>query len=430
MPSPISPVSRRRVLHDIGLVLTCLGLPHPVRAETAPSQAPDRVRILRAQPGIAFLGGPGPASTAIWGYEGAVPGPALRVKRGDEVSVRLINDLPEPTAIHWHGVRLTNAMDGAPPLTQRPIRPGETFDYRFTAPDAGTFWYHAAAPAQTGRGLSGVLIVDENEPTNAGRDVALMLQDWRPEPVESSTNGFFPTVNGGPTLDIPVVQGERFRLRLINASSRLLPRIQIAPMRAWVMAIDGQPAEPFIARDSQIALGPGNRIDLYVDPTFEAGEIAPIMMEFERKRVPIARLVAETPPPRRREALPDPKPLPANALPERMDFRGALRLDVPIESSATDALAPAPLFSIKRGRTAMLALINRTGGAHAVHLHGHHVRLLDRLDDGWKPFWLDTILVDARATARIAFVADNPGKWLIDGRAPAPTGMTGWFEVT
>ena len=78
------------------------------------------------------------------GYDGIVPGPALRVRRGEEVRVRLINDLPEPTAVHWHGVRVVNAMDGAPPLTQAAIAPGDSFDYRFAAPDAGTYWYHPA----------------------------------------------------------------------------------------------------------------------------------------------------------------------------------------------------------------------------------------------------------------------------------------------
>ncbi len=76
------------------------------------------------------------------GYNSVVPGPGLRVRRGEEFSVRAVNELTEPTAVHWHGVRLLNTMDGAPPLTQASIAPGASFDYRFIAPDAGTFWYH------------------------------------------------------------------------------------------------------------------------------------------------------------------------------------------------------------------------------------------------------------------------------------------------
>ena len=83
-----------------------------------------------------------------------------------------------------------------------------------------------------------------------------------------------------------------------------------------------------------------------------------------------------------------------------------------------------PLFQAKRGRTVMLALANKTAALQIVHLHGHSVRLLDKLDDGWKPFWLDTIAVPPRDTARIAFVADNAGKWLIESQTAAA-----WFEV-
>ena len=69
-------------------------------------------------------------------------GPTLRLRRGEELRVRLINDANAPTALHWHGVRVPNAMDGVPGLTQAPVMPGASFDYRFTPPDAGTFWYH------------------------------------------------------------------------------------------------------------------------------------------------------------------------------------------------------------------------------------------------------------------------------------------------
>jgi FtsP/CotA-like multicopper oxidase with cupredoxin domain len=79
-----------------------------------------------------------------------------------------------------------------------------------------------------------------------------------------------------------------------------------------------------------------------------------------------------------------------------------------------------------------MALDNRAAGVHIAHLHGHHFRLLDRLDDGWKPYWLDTIPVPPRQTARIAFVADNPGRWRIENRAidgSAAQENEAWFEV-
>src|SRR5215471_7432094 len=95
------------------------------------------------------------------GFSGAAPGPVIRARRGDEVKVRLVNGLDEPMALHWHGVRVPNAMDGAVPLTGPAVTPGASFDYRFRVPDAGTFWYRAALRGQQESGLYGALIVAE-----------------------------------------------------------------------------------------------------------------------------------------------------------------------------------------------------------------------------------------------------------------------------
>ena len=91
------------------------------------------------------------------------------------------NKLGEDTTVHWHGIRLPNAMDGVPGLTQKPIRPGESFVYEFTPPDAGTFWYHPHADTlqQLGRGLAGALIVEEREPVAVDRDLLWFIEDWR-----------------------------------------------------------------------------------------------------------------------------------------------------------------------------------------------------------------------------------------------------------
>jgi FtsP/CotA-like multicopper oxidase with cupredoxin domain len=170
------------------------------------------------------------------------------------------------------------------------------------------------------------------------------------------------------------------------------------------------------------------------------GASAPIVIEAGGGDVVIATLKYE-PAPGRPAPRSDLRPLPDNPLPERIDFRGALKLDVPIEGGGDSAFTlagraggpfGAPLFSVKRGRAAMLAFINRTEWAHSLHPHGHHFRLLDRLDDGWKPFWLDTLLVPSQQSVRIAFVADNPGKWLIEGCGidHPDAGTATWFEVT
>lgn len=472
------PTSRRQFLAGAGLALTALKLPAPARAA---ADGDGGFRLVRARAGTALLRGPQQEPTPVWGYDGTVPGPTLRVRRGDEVRVRLYNDLPEPTLVHWHGLRLPNAMDGVPHLTQHPIGPGESFDYRFRAPDAGTFWYHSHlySSEQLERGLYGALIVEEPEPVGVDHDVLLVLDDWRltssgeidersfrsvHDAAHAGRIGRHVTVNSAQNLDIPVASNERLRLRLVNAANARVLRLRVVGHAARVMAIDGQPAEPFLAAGAQVALGPGNRVDLFVDATLTPGSLAPLMVEHFGDEIAVARLVyagaAGRPAPR-----PDPKPLPANPLPERMDFRNALRVEVPLDGGAMSALIMGsmrggqeipghgldsrariwtlagkassghdgpPLLSVARGRTVMLNFDNRTAFAHAMHVHGHHFRLLDRLDDGWKPFWLDTVVVEPRQNARIAFVADNPGKWMIHCHMleHQETGMAAWFEVT
>jgi FtsP/CotA-like multicopper oxidase with cupredoxin domain len=340
------------------------------------------------------------------GYDGKVPGPELRVKRGEEFAVRIVNELDEPTAVHWHGVRLPNAMDGAPPLTQAPIAPGASFDYRFVAPDAGTFWYHP--PFSNGAPFYGVLVVDEAARADADHDATLTVGVDAP---------FF-KINTNPN--------ERMRLRFLNAGRQIL-QLRVADVPVFVMATDGQPAQPFAAREGRLTLGPGNRIDVFADCTLAPGSAAAISIEFgDRASNRIGTLACETTDaPARAARRDDPKALPSNPLPERMDFRDALRQEAAIGQSRTDK-TDRPLFAVKRGRTVMLGLSGPTSANGFIHLHGHSFRLLDALDDGWKPFWLDTMPMAPRGKARIAFVADNPGKWLIEGL----DGQNAWFEVT
>ena len=394
-------LSRRHILLGSGCTLATLSL--RARAETAP----DGVTVLRASGA---------------GFDGAAPGPVIRARRGDEVKVRLANGLEEPMALHWHGVRLPNAMDSAPP-----VAPGASFDYRFRVPDAGTFWYRAALRSQQETGLCGALIVAEPAPPTVDQDRLLVFGDRRRDRDEPRQL----TLNGAAPLDIAARPNERLRLRFVNTSAVQAMNARIEGHRVLVMAIDGQPAEPFASRDSRISLGPGNRADVFVDATLEAGSIAPITFRSDGAEAPLARIIYEGSP-ARAAPLGDPVPLPDNPLPARMNFSRALRATLPIatgEAAAPTHPAP-PLFAAERGRTVVMALDNRESGERVVHLHGHHFRLLDRLDDGWKPYWLDTLVAPGRQTSRIAFVADNPGRWAIEQNAlgGAATAVS-WFEV-
>jgi FtsP/CotA-like multicopper oxidase with cupredoxin domain len=416
-------ISRRHVL--AGLAVSFLDLPALAQPQGG---SPDGFRSLRAYPYTTAL--PGAGSTDIWGFDGTATGPALRIKRGEELRIRLINDLPDPTALHWQGVRLPNAMDGVPDLTQPPIAPGRSFDYRFRPPDAGTFWYRPAAnaAAQIGRGLRGALIVEESAPVAVDRDLLLVFEDWPLAPTTPLT------LNGAQDVPFAVRTNERLRLRLINATLARGLVLRIERHAARVMAIDGQPAEPFLARDGRVALAPGNRADVFIDMLLARGERATIVLEEAGAQRAIARFDYGGEP-ARATPLSEAPPLPSNGLPERLDLRSASRHDVQLDAFVA-LPAPvherAPVFSVRRGRVVVLALGNRTELTQTVHLHGHHVRLLDRLDDGWKPYWLDTLTIAARQTDRIAFLADNPGKWLIEAQAlnDKRPRTAAWFAVT
>ncbi|MGJ3260788.1 MAG: multicopper oxidase family protein [Rhodospirillales bacterium] len=149
-------------------------LPLSLRAEARPDH------VLRAGPGDVSLMGAGKPKTPVWVFGGESPGPVLRIPRGKPVHVRVDNALSEPTSVHWHGIRIENAMDGVSGFTQAAIEPGQGFDYRFTAPDAGTYWYHSHHRSweQVARGLYGPLIVEEDEPVAADHDLLFVADDW------------------------------------------------------------------------------------------------------------------------------------------------------------------------------------------------------------------------------------------------------------
>ena len=433
-------LSRRRIIASAGLAVACTWIGRAASAKPGDDGPSPTLTVspavIRARPGKVNLRGTNASPSEVWGYDGAAPGPTLRVKQGREVTIRLVNDLPEPTCVHWHGVHLPNAMDGIPGLTQAPIAAGASFDYRFTPPDAGTFWYHPPADfaGQLGRGLAGALVVEEAATVDVDRDVALVLSDWRLaedgaiEAGEARAARHL-TANGAPTFDLPVAVNERLRLRLINASAARPLAVRVDRHQPVVMAVDGEPAEPFATKRGRTALGPGNRLDLFIDATLSAGETAPILAETAGGEQPVARLVYVAAPGRATQR-PEPAPLPDNPLPRRIDLTRAFKLEVPVQAGEAPADNSRPLFSIKRGRAALLGFANRTDGPMTLHVHGHHFRLLDRLDDGWKAFWLDTLLIEAGQTDHIVFVADNPGKWRLDVRPLASAGaQLRWFEV-
>ncbi|MGI5454240.1 multicopper oxidase family protein [Streptomyces sp. CA-249302] len=134
-----------------------------------------KVRLTAAETGLD-LGG---RTVRSWAYGDQLPGREIRVTAGDTLALTLANHLPAATSLHWHGLALRNDMDGVPGLTQRAIKQGAEFTYRFTVPHAGTYWFHPHSGVQQDRGLYAPLIVeDPKEPLSYDKEWVVVLDDW------------------------------------------------------------------------------------------------------------------------------------------------------------------------------------------------------------------------------------------------------------
>ena len=352
------------------------------------------------------------------------------VQQGDRPEIAFGNDLPTPMVVNWRGLDGISAAE--PLISRRPTAPGNGDTIELPLRHAGTLLCDLAmlgdgATLPT-RALP--LIVTEREVTTADHDEVLLIEDWR---LRADGTAIAPgadpgdtvptyTVNGQANWEIKLRTNERVRVRFINGLQRNVIAIKIEGYKSWIMAIDGQPAEPFLARGGGLILAPGSRADVFIDATARpAGTTSSILLHDGKAARPIGRLIASSEPPIRDALLPAARPLPSNGLPARLDLKAALRIDLTLGASATEWVAPAkfaatapPAFRTKAGRTVVLGLTNRSEVTTVFHLHGHHFRLLDRLDDGWKPFWLDTLSIDAGQTQRVAFAAEFAGRWLIE----------------
>jgi FtsP/CotA-like multicopper oxidase with cupredoxin domain len=409
-----------------------------------------REYLLAVRTATVNLTGNGYPDTAVWAYEGSVPGPVLQVRQGQPVQITVVNKFSEDTTVHWHGIRLPNAMDGVPGLTQKPIRPGESFVYEFTPPDAGTFWYHPHVDTlqQLGRGLAGALIVEEPEPVAVDRDLLWLIEDWRLDDRGRIAGGFgnrmeagmsgrignTVTINGRVAEKVSVKAGERVGLRLVNAALARIVGLRFEDHKPVVVAHDGQPCEPHLPEGGRVVLGPAMRADLILDMTGKPGQTYRVIDDFYQDLAyKLVDLAYDGKPAREPRSEP-PQQLPANPLPEPQ-IAAAERLEIALQggmmggmgmmcgdgatwtmngmSMTGDGQSMPPLFAIKRGKSCVLALRNETAWWHPMHLHGHSFRVVSR---NGKPNpgkeWRDTVLVPPRESADLAFVADHPGDWM------------------
>jgi len=405
--------------------------------------------VLQAEPVTAQILPKEDGTTQMLGLNGQTPGPELRVAQGGRLDVRFENRIGSDTALHWHGIRIDNAMDGVPGMTQDAVLDGGGFDYSYVAPDAGTFWYHSHSRSweQVERGLYGPLIVEERDPPQVDHDVTVLIDDWRIDP-DGTLMGDFGNMHdfahggrlGNYARALPSVsmvrRGDRLRLRLINvATARVFP-ISLAGVEGKIVALDGMPL-PAPRPIKNIVLAPAQRIDLIVDvadvvrfdfPTredpYELGRIEidgdnPSPIDTEIVALPAAQVVRPG--------------TPVHDLTLKMEG-GAMGSrhegDDIWAFNGVSGLPKTPFARFKRGETARIRLINDTSFSHGIHLHGHH--FYEVAEGGTIGDLRDTTLLDRGETRDILCVFDNPGKWLLHCHmlGHQASGMKTWVEVT
>jgi FtsP/CotA-like multicopper oxidase with cupredoxin domain len=431
---------RRQLLGAFAATSLAAILPRTVQAE-----GPQQVK-LEATAGTLSLR-PGGAQTPVWSLQPEINGvsPVLRLRSGGRLDVALHNALGVPVVPDWRGI--DGAPSGEPLLAQRALAPGGQARSILALPrGGGTAFCDLRLLADGEERPSRPLPVVVEEATAAGtadRDEVFLVEDWRlrtdgtavPPGIEAGDAATIYTVNGRIRPDFAVRHNERLRFRFINGCQRAVLALKIENHEVRVMALDGEPAEPFFARSGALVLAPGGRADCFIDVMGQPDLITQIALHDGKEARSVARLVMTPETPARPLPLPPAPVLPANGLPAELDLTSALRVELTLNGSGWTKPASfatsMPAFHARARRVVVLALVNRSDIATVFHLHGHHFRLLDRLDDGWKPFWLDTLAVEPGQTQRIAFLAEHAGRYLLESTATdwAAPKLVRWYAV-
>ncbi len=406
--------------------------------------------LLHARPTTAAIDAQSPLS-----YGKLSEAPVVRVPKDAIVHFRLLNGLAEMTALDWHGLRIGKAFEAAPGFDGILLASGGETTIDVRPPESGTVWFHPPyIPGwsnQTARGLSGVLVVEERAPPFADDDLVLLLGDRLDakgldlsEMLSINRKAWPETRTYAP--------GSRVRLRLVNGSTRKAVSATFEGARPMVIAIDGQPSELFQPLNDALPVGPGARFDIMIDlPKRSANAEAVFKLKLgsveggaQNLAMPmfVVNLGGAV-----RPDLPPIAPLAPNAsLPRVIPLEQSTRAELTvrkangqkpgsplyaINGSSFMVLPKAPLFSAKRDTAVTLGFTNRTQELIGFRLHGQTMRLLHSLDDGWEPYWRDSILVPPGKTFHAAFLANTPGRWLIESPFfdQATAGLRHWFEI-
>ncbi len=402
------------------------------------------------------------------------PPPVLFGIQGKPMHLRVDNGTEDYTAMHWHGLRIANAMDGVPYLTQMPIAGGESFDYAFTPPDAGTYWYHphCMTMAQMAHGLTGVMVIREAEEPGFDADQVINLRDFRLDDAgaflpyytargaaRGGTHGNELTANWlqAPVYDHPA--GGLVRLRVVNSDTTRIYKLRLSTDQARIIAWDGHPVEvelPLPSAQEPLLVGPGQRVDFAVRMPAGEGQTADLLAELPGQPTRIMARLRSVGADLTRD-LRELNPLPANPV-ARPDLAKAEVHDfvfgwTPEGDAPNDgycgsmgysfwsinrtpwagdaAKGTGPLAVLERGKSYVLRLRNESPNLHPIHLHGlAFVPIRSNLRT-LPPLVTDTMLLLKDEVAEIALVADNPGDWAFHCHVieHQKTGLAGYIRV-
>jgi FtsP/CotA-like multicopper oxidase with cupredoxin domain len=449
----------RRIVLGGGLAAALWRLGARARAD-APAPAAEGILNFEAAPSRLQLFPPPAEPATAYAYADAIPGPLIRLRQGQELRLKLTNKLAEPTTLSFPGLRAANATAGIGGLTQERLKPDASAEIRLIPPDSGFNLYLPRAgstdASQQGRGLFGPIIVDESKAPDVDLDAAVVLSDWNVDASGridddftdpaigrgSGRKGGVVFANGATApLTLKSRPGARVRLRLGSAATARLATIAISGAKIHIAAVDGQPGEPFEPLANQFPMGPGARFELMFDMPRNPGADVRLDLRGDAGAADqqFVAIVSEGEPMDARSESPR---LAANPrLPAEIALESARRCDFAISGGGPAPFAingatfidwaPKPAYVIPRGQPAVFALANKTAVVQAMRLWGHVARLLHSMDDGWEPYWRDTILIQPGRRAHVAFVADNPGKWPLESAIPEhrAAGVGTWFQV-
>jgi FtsP/CotA-like multicopper oxidase with cupredoxin domain len=394
-----------------------------------------RIAALEIAPGVR---------TDAWTYNGGLPGPLIRARRGDRLIVHFTNKLPQSTTVHWHGVQVPIQMDGVPGASQPPVEPGESFTYDFVVPDAGLFWYHPhiMSAAQVGFGLYGPLLVEDPDDTvNVADQLVLVLSDIATDDdgklhaADSGgvlgallgREGNHVLVNGRVRPTLTVRDGGLQRWRIVNAAKSRYFELVLGDGQPFeLIGVDGGHMEYSLNRWT-IVLGPGERADVLVAPRFEGGRSLTLISnpfnrgfgstEFRSAEDLIVFQPAKLP------------SIPVAELPKvtrdipAMSSAGATPVNIDLVMTKAQGLAGfaiegGPFWrkaSVRAdvGETQLWTISNKAIWAHPIHLHGFFFQEVDERGVPVSPrAWKDTIHVPVDATKRFLVKLDRPGSWM------------------